>query len=223
MLVLPAELVPDRRDLPRYGWVLARGFSPAWAAAALWLPYTGQLYAAHTLRGLATHRTDHARAVAVLRPAARSPQITLGLGILAGIAVLYALILGLALVYLEVFDVRSLIGATPAYLLVGWPVAAGLMLGWGARHNLGRRHPHPAATVRIGSLTAHPPGKHAGTELGQELCALADTQRVTLDLTARTDDLVGFYARSGFTQPDPGTRWMIRHPVPQPRRGRLLP
>ena len=127
MLVLPPELVPDRRDLPRYGWVLARAFSPAWAAPALWLPYTGQLYAAQALRGLATHRTDHARAVAVLRSAARGPQIVLGLGILAGIAVLYALILGLALVYLEVFDVRSLTGADPR--LPAGRVAGGSWVG----------------------------------------------------------------------------------------------
>lgn len=223
MLLLPPALIPAGRGLPGCGWVLARAFTPAWAAAALVLPYTAQLAAAHALGGLATHRNDQSRAVAILRPATRAHQIMLGLGALAGVVVLYALLLAAALAFLEVFDVRSLIGATPAYLLVVWPAAAGLVLGWGARHNLGRRPRHPAGGVRIGSLAAQPPGKHAGTELGQKLCDLADAQQVTLDLTARTDTLVGFYARAGFTQPDPGTRWMIRHPVPQPRRGRLLP
>jgi hypothetical protein len=187
------------------------------------LPYTGQLAAARALGGLATHRNDQARAVATLRPNTRPHQIMLGLGALAGLVVLGALLLAIALASLEVFDVRSPAAAAPAYLLAVWPAAAGLVLGWGARHNLGRRHPHPAAAVRIGSLAAQPTGKHAGTELGKKLCDLADTQQVTLDLTARTDDLVGLYARAGFTQPDPGTRWMIRHPAPQPHRGRLLP
>ena len=219
MLVLPPELVPDRRDLPRYGWVLARAFTPAWAAPALWLPYTGQLYAAHALRGLATHSTDHARAVAVLRSEARGPQIVLGLGILAGIAVLYALILAMALASLEVFDVRSPAAAAPAYLLAAWPAAAGLVLAWPARRNLGRSHPQQPNTVRIGSLAAHPPGKRAGRQLGQKLCEAADTQQVTLDLTARTPALVPFYTRAGFTQPDPHRLWMLRSPVtPAPDR-----
>ena len=68
----------------------------------------------------------------MLRPAARSPQIVLGLGILAGIAVLYALILAIALASLELFNVSSPAGAAPAYLLAAWPVAAGLVLAWPA-------------------------------------------------------------------------------------------
>ncbi|MGB7979680.1 MAG: hypothetical protein WCF36_02680 [Candidatus Nanopelagicales bacterium] len=138
----------------------------------------------------------------------------LGLGSLAGCVVLYALILATALAYLEVFDVRSPVATAPAYLMAVWPAAAGLMLGWGARHNLGRRHPQRPTTVRIGSLAARPPGKHAGHELGQQLCDQADTQSVTLDLTARTQALVPFYTQVGFTQPDPSTRRMIRQPAP---------
>jgi GNAT superfamily N-acetyltransferase len=148
-----------------------------------------------------------------MQPASRGPQIILGTGILAGIAVLYALILAIALAYLEVFDVRSPAAAAPAYLMAAWPVAAGLVLGWPARHNLGRSHPQQPTTVRLGSLAARPPGRGVGRELGQKLCEVADTQQVALDLTARTPALVPFYTRAGFTCPAPHGLWMLRPPV----------
>ena len=219
-LVLPGPLVPAVRELPGCGWVLARGFAPAWAAPALWAPYTGQAIAARTIGGLATHPTPRARAVAVLRPPGPGAGLRLAAGTLAGIVALYGAILGLALVYLAVFDVRTPLAAGPAYLLAVWPVAAGLAPAWAARHNLSHRNPQPPDTVRVGSLAAVPPGRGAGTRLLDQLTAAADDQQVTLDLTARTDQLLALYTRSGFTPPRPDRRAMLRTPaaVPDPAR-----
>jgi hypothetical protein len=74
--------------------------------------------------------------------------------------------------------------------------------------------------VRIGSLAAWPHNRDAGLKgLGRKLCSWADTQQVTLDLTARTPALSHKYAQDGFTQPDPTHMWMNRQPT-TPRRER---
>lgn len=220
VLRLPRALTPAARDLPACGWVLARGFTPAWAAPALWAPYTGQAAAALAVGALATTRTSRARAVAVLHPPSPGVRVLLAAGLLGGMAALYGAILSLALAYLTVLDVRTPLAAAPAYLLAVWPVAAGLALAWPARHNLLHRHHHRSGAVRVGSLAARPRGRRAGVDLLHQLGDAADAGQVTLALTARTGPLVGFYTAAGYTRPDPTRRWMNRTPTGRPDHAR---
>lgn len=216
VLVLPGTLTPTWWQLPRLGWVLARAFSPhrgnALLAAAGWLPWTGQLVAARCYRGAAVWAGEHARAVAVLH-ASRQQRAAVVAGAIGGIAALAALALAAALAYLHLVDVTSLAGAAPIALPVAvLYTAAGTTL-WSARHNLAQHQPTIPGTVRIDTLAAWPSGHGAGLRhLGAQLCELADTQHVTLDLTARTPTLAERYNPLGFTQPHPNQLRLVRPP-----------
>ena len=113
--------------------------------------------------------------------------------------------------------VSSLAGAAPIWLAVTLLYAAAGATAWSTRHTLGQHHPQAPGVVRIGTLAAWPTGHGAGLHhLGRHLCALADTQQVTLDLVARTPTLIDRYTRTGFTQPDPGRARLVRHPAGSP-------
>jgi hypothetical protein len=216
VLVLPEHLTPAWWALPRWGWVLARAFSPRTAntalAIAVWLPWTGQLMAARCHRGAAASAGGPARAVALLHATRRQRAAMVG-GAIGGTAALAALLLSAALVYLHLFDVTSMAGATPIWLAVAVLYAAAGATLWSTRHTLAQHHPTTPGTVRIDTLAAWPRGHGAGLHhLAPQLCALADEHGVTLDLTARTPDLAARYTRLGFTQPHPDRLSLLRHP-----------
>lgn len=188
-------------------------------AAALWLPFTGQVAAAHAYGGAAVLDTGNARAVALLVTRPRRDHAALVLGLLAGVALLAAVALGATSGYIRLADVDSWAEAAPALLLVAVLVGTGIALLWNSRQSLLHAHGQDSAVIRIAALAAWPHRHRAGLHgLGRALCALAETQQVTLDLTARTPELARRYARYGFTQPtrlgphvdDP----LTRHPRP---------
>lgn len=227
VLVLPQHLTPAWWALPRWGWVLARAFSPCTAntalAIAVWLPWTGQLVAARCYRGAAVWAGAPARAVALLHATRRQRAAMVG-GAIGGIAALAALLLSGALGYLHLFDVTSLAGATPIWLAVAVLYAAAGATLWSTRHTLAQHHPTTHGSVRIDTLAAWPRGQGAGLHhLAPQLCGLADEQGATLDLTARTPDLADRYTRLGFTQPNPDRLWLLRHPHPVTRASHAPP
>ena len=71
-------------------------------------------------------------------------------------------------------------------------------------------HPHLVAAPPLGLGAG--PGVQPASNLRSQLCALADTQDVTLDLIARSPALVERYNRLGFTQPHPDQLRLVRPP-----------
>jgi hypothetical protein len=179
-------------------------------AAAVWLPWTGQLLAARSFRGAAVWDDGHARAVALMH-ASRGQRAAVVCGAIGGIAALAGFLLTTALAYLDLFDVTSPAAAAPIWLAVAvLYTAAGTTL-WSARHTLAQPHTTTPGCVRIDILAAWPPGHGAGLHhLAPHLCALADTHHVTLELTARTPTLADRYTQLGFTPAD--RLRLVRHP-----------
>ena len=218
-LVLPATLTPTWRELPRCGWVLARAFSPR-RATPPWPPSCGCRGPGNWWPPAATRgpRCGPARPPGPLPSCTPSPRqrATVVIGALAG---------------------------SPPWPRRSWRRRSGLpargrgeLAGRGRTDLAGRaascmplpvppcgppgtpsaqHHPTTPGVVRIDTLAAWPRGHGAGLHhLAPQLCALADEQGATLDLTARTPDLADRYTRLGFTQPDPDRLWLLRHPHP---------
>jgi hypothetical protein len=202
-LVVPPPLVPGWTELPRYGWIAARAFAPgrgpgnAVLAAATWLPVTGQLAGARAAGGAAVLRTPRARAVALLHHGTRCARASSLLGTVAGLLLLAVAVLGLAVGYVALADVRTWPAAAPLLALPAVLLAAAASAPRPAGQGpTGRQDP---GRTRLLLLAAWPRRSGAGLAgLCRELCQAADQQGVALELIPRTPALAVAYGRAGF-------------------------
>lgn len=110
-------------------------------------------------------------------------------------------------------DVTSLTGAAPVAVPAAVLYAAAATTLWSTRHHLAQHQPTTPGSVRIDVLAAWPSGHGAGLRhLAPQLCSLANTQHVTLDLIARSPALADRYKRHGFTEAHPDQPRLIRQP-----------
>lgn len=205
--------------------MLARAFSPRHGnlllAAAVWLPFLGQLVAARCYGGAAATGTGTARAVALLLDGSPKQRAALMSGALGGVATLGLAVLTAALAYINLADVITVAAAAPVWVIVALFYTAAATMLWTTRHSLGHHHPQPHDVTRIGTLAAWPKNRGAGLHrLGLQLCALADEQQVSLDLVARSPGLTQRCATLGFTRPDPSRLWMVRQEQRDPSEPR---
>lgn len=218
--MIPADLVPRWRDLPRLSWVLARTYTdgPAWVASPAALVSAGLLagpclLVLRTADQLAGVVTTRAASVAVPDSRSRAAVLAGVVGLLLAYGLTSAVALAAGMTALALLPTNPAV----AYLAALGVVAAAAAPALSALPRALRREARlpggapPDATVNM--VGAWPQRCGAGGQIIAALVAVADVQHITLRLTARDVAAAALYQRHGFTfdQTTPSAR-MTRLP-----------